>query len=87
MHAMLTDKAKGDALTRSVGLPEQLGARAKEAAPKRLVLSHLMGSPVESANHAFWSLSDMDAVKKRVAEFYSGPIELAQDASCYAVRD
>jgi ribonuclease Z len=87
MHAMLTDKAKGDALTRSVGLPEQLGARAKEAAPKRLVLSHLMGSPVESANHAFWSLSDMDAVKKRVAEFYSGPIELAQDGSCYAVRD
>ena len=87
MHAMLTDKAAGSALTRTVGLPDKLGARAKEAAPKRLVLSHLMGAPAASANHDFWSLSDMDGVKKRVAEFYSGPIELAHDTSCYAVRE
>jgi ribonuclease BN (tRNA processing enzyme) len=86
MHAMLTDRAKDDALTRSVGLPDALGARAKEAMPKRLILSHLMGAPATSANHDFWSLSDIDGVKKRVAEFYSGPIELAHDGSCYAMR-
>ena len=85
LHAMLTDKAKGDALTRSVGLPEDLGARAKEANPKRLVLSHLMGAPDGSANRNLWSLSDLAGVKKRVAEFYAGPIALAQDGSCYAV--
>jgi len=87
IHAMLTDKAKGDALTHSVGLPDDLGARAKEAAPKRLVLSHLMGAPEGSANHGLWSLSDIGGVKTRVAEFYSGPVELARDGSCYVVRD
>jgi ribonuclease BN (tRNA processing enzyme) len=87
MHAMLTDKAKGDALMRSVGLPEALGARAKEAVPKRLLLSHLMGAPKDSANQSLWSLSDVGGVKARVAEFYSGPIDLAEDGRCYAVKD
>jgi ribonuclease BN (tRNA processing enzyme) len=86
MHAMLTDKAKGDALTRSVGLPEDLGARAKEAAPKRLVLSHLMGAPEGSANRGLWSLSDIGGVKAGVARLYSGPIDLARDESCIALR-
>lgn len=87
MHAMLTDKAKGNALTQSVGLPENLGARAREVSAKRVVLSHLMGAPEASADRELWSLSDIGAVKKRVAEFYPGPIELARDGSCYAVKD
>jgi ribonuclease Z len=87
MHAMLTDRARDDVLTRSVGLPEDLGTRAKEADPKRLVLSHLMSAPASSAQQSLWSLSDIGAVEKRVASFYPGPIDLAKDGSCYIVRN
>ena len=86
MHAMLTDKAESDALTRSVGVPDALGARAKEAMPKRLVLSHLMGAPPGSANRDLWSLSDIARVKKRLAEFYHGPLAVAEDGSCFPLR-
>ena len=55
--------------------------------PKRLVLSHLMEAPQGGANRSFWSLSDIGAVKARVARFYPGPIDLARDGSCYVVRN
>ena len=83
MHAMLTNKARGNALTESVGLPEALGERAAQAVAKRIILSHLMKGPASSANWALWSLSDMESVKSGVASTYHGPIDVAHDRSCY----
>lgn len=86
MHAMLTDKARGNALTQSVGLPDVLGSRAQEAKAKRVVLSHLMQAPAGSTDASLWSLSDLDSVKGAIAKIYLGRIDVAQDGSCYPLR-
>jgi ribonuclease Z len=87
MHAMVVDGAEGNALTQTVGIPRDLGSRASEAHARHVVLSHFMRAPATSANAPLWSLTDIKSVRATIAKSYRGTIDLAQDMSCYPVRD
>lgn len=57
--------------------PRQIGELAAKAGAKRLVLSHNMRR----------ALDKLDAGLKAIAENYQGPIEVAEDNSCYALAN
>ena len=86
MHAMVVDGAQGNALTQTVGVPRNLGLRAREADARHVVLSHLMKAPATSANAPLWSLTDIASVRATMSQSYRGKIDLAKDMSCFPIR-
>ena len=86
MHAMVVDGAEGNALTQTVGIPRNLGARADEANAKHVLLSHLMLAPAASANAPLWSLTGIASVRATIAQHYRGKLDLANDMQCVVIR-
>ena len=83
---MVVDGAHGNALAQTVGVPRNLGLRAREADARHVVLSHLMKAPATSANAPLWSLTDIASVRATMSQFYRGRIDLAKDMSCFPIR-
>lgn len=66
--------------------PETVGQVARDAAARRLVLSHFMGAPPAAPTREWFSLFDLDQTVAEVGRHFSGPIVAAADLECIPVR-
>jgi ribonuclease Z len=83
LHAMTTDRVREHSLSQAIAAPTDLGRLAARARARRVVLSHLMQSPEDTANAAIWSLSNLPAVIAAVRSEYHGTISVANDLQCF----
>jgi ribonuclease BN (tRNA processing enzyme) len=85
MHFALSIKAP-EPLTHIHAPPAIVGQVARDAKVRRLVLSHFIESyPQHPAREGF-SLVDLDKNVAEVKKHYSGPVVLATDLLCVAVK-
>lgn len=85
LHTIVNDSLEGRPLANVVALPRDLGRLAASANVKRVLFSHFMKAPADTANAEVWSLADLSSVLAAIRKEYDGPVETATDLFCMAL--
>lgn len=85
LHLAVSSQAPAQ-VTALHATPARVGEMARDAKARRLVLSHFIKAPPVVPTPQWFSRADLDAAVADVRRSYSGPIDVASDLQCIAIR-